>query len=141
VSAPEESREPQTEQVRVRRSPKILNFLLTGAVLGAVVALILTFAFPNNSQYPASQVLGFLLVLGVVVGAALGAVAALLFERSSQRRAREVEAVREVTLAPPAPEAPPEPEPEADPEPEPELRAERPEPRDGSPEGEAPPRA
>ncbi len=109
MSAPQGPQEPRTEQVRVRRSPKILNFLLTGAVLGAIVALILTFAFPANAEYPVSQVFGFLLVLGIVIGAAVGGIFALIFERTSQRRAREIGAVREVTAAPPAeaePEAP-----------------------------------
>ncbi|WP_210507777.1 hypothetical protein [Naasia sp. SYSU D00057] len=92
------------EQVRVRRSAKILNFLLTGAVLGAVVALIATFAFPENEQYPTSQVLGFLVLLGVVLGAALGGLVAVLLDRALQRRTREVDAIREVTLAPEEPE-------------------------------------
>ena len=94
----------RAEQVRVRRSAKIVNFLLTGALLGAVVALILTFAFPENEQYPTSQVLGFLVLLGVVVGAALGGLVAVLVDRALGRRAREVDAVREVTLAPEEPQ-------------------------------------
>jgi hypothetical protein len=133
MSAPSEPSEPRTEQVRVRRSPRILTFLLAGGILGAVVALILTFVFPENREYPVSQVFGFLLVLGIVVGAALGGIVALVFERSSQRRAREVAAVREVTQAPPAePE-----EPEAEAAAEPIVEAPRP-PEAPGPMAEAP---
>ncbi|WP_210479912.1 hypothetical protein [Naasia sp. SYSU D00948] len=106
MSVPQEPQDQPTEQVRVRRSPKIANFLLAGALLGAVVALVLTFAFPENSEYPPTQVLGFLLVLGIVLGGALGGVVALILDRASQRRIREVGAVREVTVAPPADPAP-----------------------------------
>ncbi len=101
-AGPQPSEESRTEQVRVRRSPRILNFLLTGGLLGGVVAGILTFAFPGNDEYPPSQVLGFLLVLGVTVGIAVGALVAVILDRALQRRSREVDAVREVT-APPAP--------------------------------------
>lgn len=87
--------------MRVRRSPKILSFLLAGAVVGAIVALVLTFAFPPNAQFPASQVFGFLLLIGVAVGGAAGGLVALVLDRALQRRARVVPAVHEVT--PPAP--------------------------------------
>jgi hypothetical protein len=100
TATPPSPPEKRPEQVRVRRSAKILNFLLTGAFLGAVAALILTFAFPGNDEYPASQVFGFLLLLGVALGAALGGLVAVLLDRSLQRRARDVDAVREVTVAP-----------------------------------------
>ncbi|BDZ45249.1 hypothetical protein [Naasia aerilata] len=112
MSVPSGAPEPLPEtpaEVRVRRSPKILRFLLTGALVGAVAALILTFAFPPNTQYPASQVFGFLLLIGVAIGAAVGGLIAVFIDRALQRRARVVPAVVEVT--PPAPA-----EPDADPE-------------------------
>jgi hypothetical protein len=98
---PEEGNQGTPEQVRLRRSPKILSFLLAGALLGAIVALILTLAFPPNNEFPASQVFGFLLLLGLAIGGALGALVALIADRVLQRRARVVEAVREEVVAPP----------------------------------------
>ncbi|MGO4536416.1 YtxH domain-containing protein [Leifsonia sp. 2MCAF36] len=81
-------------QVRVRRSPRYFRFMITGAVIFAIVALILTFSFPENPTYDRGSVFGFLLAIGVIVGVALGAVVALLVDRSTGRRARSVQADR-----------------------------------------------
>ncbi|BDI24065.1 hypothetical protein [Herbiconiux sp. L3-i23] len=86
------------ETVRVRRSPRIWNFVLAGVIVGAVVALILTFAFPIEGEFTAPQIFGFLfLFIGVVFGA-LGAVVALVVDRRSRRRAREIEVDRETVI-------------------------------------------
>ena len=68
-----------------------------GAVVGAIVALILTFAFNGQPaspelglQFDKGQVFGFLLLLCGVIGAALGAVVALLIDRATARRAKSV---------------------------------------------------
>lgn len=81
-------------EVRVRRSPRYFRFMITGAVLFAIVALILTFSFPENPTYDRGSVFGFLLAIGVVVGVTLGAVVALLLDRATARRARSVQADR-----------------------------------------------
>lgn len=86
------------ERVRVRRAPKFSVFLLAGAGLGIVVALILTFAFsgtdatsPNTGLvYSQGQVFGFLALVCIAVGLALGGIIALIFDRRSSRRTREV---------------------------------------------------
>lgn len=86
------------ETVRVRRAPKITVFLLLGAALGVLLALILTFAFngtaetsPNTGfEYSQGQVFGFLLVACIPIGIAVGAVVALILDRRSRRRAQDV---------------------------------------------------
>jgi hypothetical protein len=86
------------ETVRVRRAPKITVFLLLGAVLGVLAALILTFAFNGTAdasrntgfEYSQGQVFGFLLLFCIPAGIALGGVVALIFDRRSRRRTREV---------------------------------------------------
>ncbi|MGP3533398.1 potassium transporter Trk [Microbacterium sp. RD1] len=88
----------EMETVRVRRAPKYGVFLAFGAVLGVVVAGILTLAFsgsagasPNTGmEYSTLQVFGFVTLLCVPVGVALGGVVALVFERTVGRRTREV---------------------------------------------------
>lgn len=81
-------------EVQVRRSPRHFRFMLVGAALFALVALSLTFAFPENPAYDRGSVFGFLLVVGVAVGLALGSVVALTFDRATARRARTVQANR-----------------------------------------------
>ena len=99
---PTEPTDPQPEEiatvtedaVRVHRSPRYFRFMLTGAILFAIVAVVLTFAFPENPTYDRGTVFGFLLAICVVVGVALGAVVALLLDRAATRRARTVQADR-----------------------------------------------
>lgn len=80
--------------VLVRRSPRYFRFMLAGAILFAIVALILTFAFPANPTYDRGSVFGFLLAIGVAVGVTIGAVVALILDRATNRRARTVQADR-----------------------------------------------
>ncbi|MFE4467924.1 hypothetical protein ACFRFH_03825 [Leifsonia sp. NPDC056824] len=81
-------------EVRVHRSPRYFRFMLTGAIVFAVIALILTFAFPANPTYDRGQVFGFLLAICATIGVAVGALVALLIDRSVTRRARTVQADR-----------------------------------------------
>ncbi len=74
-----------TEQVVVRRSPKFLAFMLVGIILGIIAALILTFAFPNTSEFTLTQIFGFLLLITGTVGGTLGLVLALIVDRYYSR--------------------------------------------------------
>ena len=53
---PEETETVTPAEVRVRRSPRYFRFMITGAVLFAIVALILTFSFPENPTYDRGSV-------------------------------------------------------------------------------------
>ena len=74
----------------VRRSPRYLNFMIVGAVLGAVTALILTVGFPQTAEFGLLQVFGVLLLVGVVVGLALGALVAIAIDRFTGRSVQTV---------------------------------------------------
>lgn len=86
----------------VRRSPKYTVFLLIGAAFGVLLALILTFAF-NGSQTPSEsgflysqgQIFGFLMLMCIPAGLALFGVLALVLDRASRRRTRELSVARE----------------------------------------------
>lgn len=91
---PEEQASVTGAEVRVHRSPRYFRFMLTGAIVFAIVAVVLTFAFPENPTYDRATVFGFLLAICVTVGVALGAVVALLIDRATSRRARSVQADR-----------------------------------------------
>jgi ABC-type Fe3+-siderophore transport system permease subunit len=82
---------------RVRRAPKYGVFLTVGALLGVLVALILSFGVGEETTspltdvtYSSMQVFGFLALIGIAVGLAVGGFVALLFDRASRRRARTV---------------------------------------------------
>jgi hypothetical protein len=98
---PEEHGTVTEGSVRVKRSPRYARFMLAGFLVFAVVALILTFAFPENPTYDRAAVFGFLLLFFGVVGVAIGAVVALLIDRSSTRKARTVLADRVTVSAEP----------------------------------------
>jgi hypothetical protein len=99
--------EDRVESATVRRAPKILVFLVLGAAVGVLVALILTFAFgivdesgmePSTVSavsYSKGQVFGFLLLVCGVAGLALGGIVALVLDWTVGRRTRSVRVDRE----------------------------------------------
>lgn len=96
------------ETATVRRSPKYAVFLALGAGLGVLVALILTFGFHGTDDvsantglvYSQTQVFGFLALICIAFGLALGGIVALIIDRSMGRSAHDVridhERIREV---------------------------------------------
>ncbi|WP_448811466.1 potassium transporter Trk [Agromyces bauzanensis] len=95
--------EVTSDTVMVRRSPRYGRFITLGALVGAVVALILTFTFSGQPaegqlvQFDKGQVFGFLLLFCGVVGAGLGAIVALIIDRALARRSTAAIAEHEAT--------------------------------------------
>lgn len=95
--------EDHIERVRVRRAPKYSVFLVVGAALGLITAMILTFAFGDDATqslntgftYSSGQVFGFLALIFIPVGLAVFGILALIFDRASRRNTREVTVDRE----------------------------------------------
>jgi len=71
--------------VTVHRSPRYFSFMIVGAALGSILALVLTVTFPENEDFDWSQVFGFLLLAGVALGVALGSLVALILDRLLRR--------------------------------------------------------
>lgn len=90
----------------VRRSPKYVNFMIVGAVAGALLALVLTLAFPANPEFGPAQVFGFLLLGGVTAGVAVSCLVAIILDRFIGRSATHVVADRLDTNSSSAFEAP-----------------------------------
>jgi hypothetical protein len=96
VSAPAPIPQEPTETVVsedtlvVRRSPKYVNFIIVGAVVGAVLALVLTVTFPQNTEFDPAQVFGFLLLGGVTIGVAVSCLVAIILDRIVGRSATSV---------------------------------------------------
>ncbi|WP_125130172.1 potassium transporter Trk [Microbacterium sp. 10M-3C3] len=88
------------ETVRVRRAPKYGVFLIAGAVLGLIVAAILTTAFQGTAQpspttgtvYTPLQVFGFVALICVPIGLALGGAVAVILDLTVGRRTRDLRA-------------------------------------------------
>lgn len=103
---------PARERVVVHRSPKIWGFVGLGAIVGVVATLILTLAFrpadgaptvtEDGTEFGLTQVFGFLLVCLIPIGAALGALVAIILDRVLSRRSVEVDVERIDVLAPSA---------------------------------------
>jgi hypothetical protein len=88
------------ETVNVRRAPKYRVFLVAGAALGLVVAAILTLAFHGSDQaspntgavYSPLQVFGFVSLICIPAGLALGGLVAVLLDVTVGRRTRSLRA-------------------------------------------------
>ncbi|AXH35040.1 hypothetical protein DVJ78_06095 [Humibacter sp. BT305] len=96
------------QAVQVRRAPRYYRFIILGLLLGAVVTLGVTWMFPEQPDFGRWQVAGLLALFVVPVGAAVGALVALLIDAASRRRARLIEVDhiegRDEPIVPPAPQ-------------------------------------
>ncbi|WP_370891851.1 hypothetical protein [Janibacter sp. GXQ6167] len=83
--------------MKKRREPKILSFLLTGAIIGFVVFGLVAILNPElenqwGATYSATTAVGYMSVFGMLLGAICGAVAAAIAAGPgdpSQRRRRK----------------------------------------------------
>ncbi len=97
-------------QAKYRRAPRIPAFLLLGAVVGALAAIVVSYLFPDDGVYSLPQVIGFSAAILVPVCAALAGVVAIVLDRRAERRARlvQVEQVRTEREQPPVPDRGPD---------------------------------
>jgi hypothetical protein len=97
---PDEQVGPRDEAVigtitgTLHRAPRYTNFMILGAILGVLSALILTVIYPENMDFSRAQVFGFLLLAGVAGGVALGSAIALILDKVAGRRSSTVVADR-----------------------------------------------
>lgn len=91
-----------SETVTIRRSPRFLRFFIVGLIVGVFAALVLTVVFPADGQYTVLQVFGFMLLITLSVGGALGLVVALILDRTIGKRSITTEATRETVGNPEA---------------------------------------
>ena len=99
--------EDDYEEATVRRAPKVSVFLIVGAALGVIVALILTYAFgvvdatgsevsrETTVAYSKSEIFGFLVLICGVIGVAVGGIVAVILDRTIGRRTKRVRVDRE----------------------------------------------
>lgn len=84
----------------MRRVPRYGVFMVLGALLGAVAAVVLALTGYDGPSatgvtYSTGQVLGFALLYLIPIGVALGALVAIVLERIARRHDRVVQVSRE----------------------------------------------
>lgn len=92
-----ESQKPKTtiktEDVRIRRSPKYLTFLITGGVIGFVLALIVGFSIPEEQRTEA-PVITYLIAYFVAGAAGLALALGVILDRIFLARAKTAKATK-----------------------------------------------
>ena len=98
---PERHEIPERREITVRRAPKYVPFLILGGLVGFAAAAVIAYALPGDASYDRGAVYGFFMVPCAAAGVILGAIAALVLDRTSLRRARRgvVEAVPEAEIS------------------------------------------
>lgn len=85
---PEHYESVTEERVRVRRSPRFARFIVVCCVVLVAVAFVITYSMPQGAGYDRNTVFGFVALVAIAVGIALGSVIALIFDRISRARAK-----------------------------------------------------
>jgi hypothetical protein len=80
----------KTETAKIRRAPKFIPFMLTGVLLGGVVAIVLSLSITTQDG-KTGGFLTQLLVYCLGLGAGLGVAAAVVFDAVTARRAKDVQ--------------------------------------------------
>lgn len=77
----------KSEEVEIRRAPKVLAFALTGAALGVVLAFGLNLLIPDATRSN-ENVLGLLVIALGSLGLGFGVLFAIAFDLISSRRTK-----------------------------------------------------
>jgi ABC-type branched-subunit amino acid transport system permease subunit len=80
-------------EVSIRRVPRFLPFILTGGILGVLVALLIGLSIPEE-QRTAEPIVTYLVAYIGGIGVVLGIVAALILDRVGQAKAKRAEATK-----------------------------------------------
>jgi hypothetical protein len=70
-------------EATVRTAPRYRAFILSGVLVGIVVAVVLIGVFPDDGRFSTGSVFGYLAVSLALIGGILGALAAVLIDRRS----------------------------------------------------------
>lgn len=80
----------KTETVQIRRAPKFIPFMLTGVLLGGVVAVVLSLSITTQDGKTAGF-LTQLLVYCLGLGAGVGVLTAVVFDALTARASKDVQ--------------------------------------------------
>lgn len=88
-------KEPDEEEVRVRRAPKLAPFVLLGVAVGLIGTLLATSFFPADPSVGFAVLAGYFSLYGVTAGLAAGILVWLILDRRSKRDEKRARAQRE----------------------------------------------
>ena len=74
---------PKTD-VTIRRAPRIWSFMITGAVVGIIVAAVITVATPTDPTVGVMPTFGFFALFGFAIGLILGGLVGVFLDRSTK---------------------------------------------------------
>ena len=86
----------EQSEVKIRRAPKLPVFLVFGALMGALVTLVVTSLFPADKHIGYAATVGYFMLYGIPAGIVLGAAVGLILDRVSSRRSKTVTVEREI---------------------------------------------
>jgi disulfide bond formation protein DsbB len=82
-----ESENQKPEEVEIRRAPKVLPMALTGAAIGALLAVVLFLLIPEANRSSAN-IFGLLILALGSLGLGLGVAFSIVVDISTSRRAK-----------------------------------------------------
>jgi hypothetical protein len=85
---------PAYREVTIRRAPKFVPFMVLGASLGFLAALVVAYTGPEDPTLTRESILGFFTVAFALPGLLLAALLVLVVDRRSVRRAERARAER-----------------------------------------------
>lgn len=83
----------KTETVKIRRAPKFIPFMLTGVLLGGILAIALSLLITTQEGKTAGFITQ-ILVYCLGLGAGVGLVAAVIFDAVTARRSKDVQVAK-----------------------------------------------
>ena len=86
----------KTETVKIRRAPKFIPFMLTGVLLGGIVAIALSLLITTEEGKTAGFITQ-ILVYCLGLGGGVGLVAAVIFDAVTARRSKDVQVSKSIS--------------------------------------------
>lgn len=87
-----------TEEVTIRRAPRMWSFMMTGAIVGIIASGFVTGAAPINPSVGFWPTFGFFALFGFVIGLSLGGVVGFVIDART-KTSRGVAAITMTTAA------------------------------------------
>lgn len=82
---PESPEQPQVQLIPVRRRPNLIAFVLTGAVVGIIIAVVIANLSTGDGNYSTLTTFGYFAVIIGGLGALLGGLIGALLDRRADR--------------------------------------------------------